>query len=481
MSLRVRTDKAVTIRLAAAIQFASKYASIGMQLAITAILARLLSPDAYGVIAIATVFVAFFSMFSDMGISTAIVQFGELSEKDYGALFFFSILVSIAISGLFCLCSFGIGAIYGNPLLTPICCALSLVLLFTTLNMVPNGLMLKERRFASIGIRLVVATMISGIVAIVAAFFGAGCYALAFQSVLSTLIVFLWNVLSRPIGCINCHFLPPLKKIFSYSFYQFGFSMVNFFSRNADNMVIGWLMGPVSAGFYSNAYKLTTLPMTAISSVLGSVIQPYMVERRDDCDWMFSGWFRVTKALSLIAAPLAAIFFCGSSEIVAIVYGAQWAESAEILQMLSWGIYAQMVGNPSGAFFQSLGKTNLMFKCGLVNTLLSLVALAIGVAANSLMVIAFFMSVSFCVQLIPMFYFLVSKSLRKSVSVFLGFIPEILIAVLSALVCVFVSSFLSEITFLRLMEKTFIVLVLAGIGYLVAGQIRHLRFNRGSC
>lgn len=171
-------------------QFGSKYVSMGAQLVITAVLARLISPGDFGLMAIVTVFTGLFSLLSDMGVGTAIVQYRDLTERDYGGLFAFSALLAAGLSLAFCAASPFIAAVYGDARLVPLCLASAPALLFSTLNMVPNGLMLKELRFAAIGVRLVAATVVSGGVAIAASALGAGCYALVLQTVLSAAVVF---------------------------------------------------------------------------------------------------------------------------------------------------------------------------------------------------------------------------------------------------------------------------------------------------
>ena len=161
--------------------------------------------------------------------------------------------------------------------------------------MVPNGLMLREKRFGSIGLRLVVTTIASGIVAIAAAFLGAGAYALVFQAAASSAIVFVWNVVARPIRALNIHFAAPLKRIISYSGYQFGFSVINYFARNLDTLLVGKTLGAAAAGNYDKAYKLTGYPLSAFSSVVASVVQPYMAEHQDSKETVFSYWIRIEK------------------------------------------------------------------------------------------------------------------------------------------------------------------------------------------
>ena len=125
------------MRAAALFQFGSKYISMGAQLVITMVLARLIAPEDFGLVAIVTVFTGLFALLSDMGVGVAIVQYRDLTEEDYGALFGFSIVLAVGLTLCFCMMSPLIAKFYGDVRLIPLCCAASPLLLFATLNMVP--------------------------------------------------------------------------------------------------------------------------------------------------------------------------------------------------------------------------------------------------------------------------------------------------------------------------------------------------------
>ena len=117
----------------------SKYAGIIISLFVSAILARLLSPDEFGVVAVATVIITFFGIFTDLGISPAIIQNKELTDKDLSNIFSFTIVGGILLSVLFFLSSWLIGKYYKSETLIIICQVLSINLLFSALNIVPNA------------------------------------------------------------------------------------------------------------------------------------------------------------------------------------------------------------------------------------------------------------------------------------------------------------------------------------------------------
>lgn len=463
------------MRAAALFQFGSKYISMGAQLVITMVLARLIAPEDFGLVAIVTVFTGLFALLSDMGVGVAIVQYRDLTEEDYGALFGFSLLLAVGLTAGFCAISPLVATFYGDARLIPLCCAASPQLLFATLNMVPSGLMLKERRFDAIGFRLVCATVVSGAVAIGLAFAGAGCYALVVQSALSAFIVLVWNLAARGVSKVSLRFAGPLKRIFSYSAYQFGFSLINYFSRNLDNMLIGRFMGSAQLGYYDKAYKLTGYPLSAFSSVIGSIIQPYMAEHQDEPDAIFKCFMKIEKLLSLVGVGVAVMFFCASSEIIQVFYGPGWESAIPVFSALGISVYFQMMGNPSGAFFQSLGRTDYMFRVGVINTGLTVLGLCAGLAGGSILTVSYCIAAAYCMHMFSIAYFLVRKGFGQSCGCLRAFLPEICVGVVTAVLITLVVGFVE----LPLLGSLVLKIVLAGallcLGYMVTGQLGHLK------
>lgn len=471
----LKRHNGMSIRRAAKIQFLSKYASIAVSLVITAVLARLITPEAFGLLAIVVVFTSFFNLFSDMGIGIAIVQFRELSERDFGKLFTFSLLLAVLLVAIFCLLSIPISLFYSNQELVPLLSFASISLFFNTINMVPNGLLLRNKDFGSIGLRLLVSTFVSGLTGIIMALAGFGCYALISQIIIQSCVVFFWNILRRPVRYLSIHFIEPLRRIFSYSAFQMGFSIVNYFSRNLDNLVIGKAMGINALGYYDKAYKLTTYPLTAFSGIIGSVVQPFMAEHQDNPQVIFSCWEKLAKLLSLIGAILTGLFFCSSKELVVLFYGSQWNDSVILFHILSISVYFQMVNNISGAFFQSLGRTDLMFKCGLVTTGFSAMGLVYGIAVGTLEALCCGITIAYALHTIIIAYYLLCRGMQQSILKIKVFLPEILIC---SLVCLF-GQCLGSITLgnmvLDLVVKSIVVCSIFAIGYWIFGQIKYFR------
>ena len=215
----------------------AKYSGIVIQLLITAVLARLISPSAFGTIAIAMVILYFLSIFSDIGLGPAVVQYKQLTKYHLNSLFSCSLYIGIFLAViLFCVSSI-ISSYYGDYLLEKVCQMMSIVVFFNSLNVVPNALMRKNKQFRIIALCTLTFQIISGSVAIWGAINGWGVFALLVAPIVTSIGAFCVNYYYYPL-----HFVFKISKdaiiiVSSYSFYQFLFSFFNYFSRNCNYSV----------------------------------------------------------------------------------------------------------------------------------------------------------------------------------------------------------------------------------------------------
>lgn len=160
----------------------AKYSGIVISLIITSVLSRLLTPEDFGIVAIATVIISFFNILGDIGIGPAVIQNRNLSKSDLNHIYSLTILVGIALAAVFCVLSFAISSFYDDKELRPVCQWLSLSIFFTCANIVPLNLQYKSKNFRRIAIITLIVQIVSGICAIIYAFAGGGVYALVLSS-----------------------------------------------------------------------------------------------------------------------------------------------------------------------------------------------------------------------------------------------------------------------------------------------------------
>lgn len=377
----------------------ARYSGIIIQLIVTAILARQLSPDEFGVASICTVVMTFFNLFTEMGVGIAIVQRQDLKEKDYNSIFSFSVYLTVFLTTVYLLAAYPIAHWYGNDSLVVYLHLLGISLFFATLNMVPNGLLLKAKRFGFIASRTLIIQILSGILSCLAAFNGFGIYALLISPILGSLLVFVVNYIQHPLRFSLCFEKTALKSIWSYSVYQFLFCTVNYFSRNMDKILTGKYLNMQQLGYYDKSYRVVLLPMQNISGVVNPVIQPVLAEYQNDRKRLGGYMLRILKIINLVCFPMSIVGFFTASETMILFFGDQWWEAVPCFRILCLSIGFQAANHITGAFFQVANSTKGLFWCGLVNSSVTIGSLLIAlIGFRSINAVAASVSIAFAIN-----------------------------------------------------------------------------------
>lgn len=413
-----------SMKRAAFINAIGKYSKVLLGIIVEVVLARLLTPSDYGVVAVVTVFTTFFVVFSDMGLGTAIIQRKDLTKDDINYIYTFSVYIAIVLMVMFFFASYLIAMFYKSRIYIRIGQLLSLSLLFNTLNMVPNGILNREKKFVTIAIRTFVVYLVSAIIAIIAAFFGMKYYSLVIQAILSSFLTFIWNYLSTKPKFKLRYKNDALRSVASYSGFQFAFNFLNYFSRNLDNLLAGKFIGSTQLGYYNKSYTLMQYPVSNLSGVITPVLHPILSDYQNQKDVLYQKYMKVVKILLLIGMWAEAICIFAGPEIIHIMYGKRWDNSVLCFQLLAISIATQMVNSSSGAAFQALGNTRLLFIQGCVNTTITVIAILIGIfSGKSIYSLALWVSLSFIANFIVSYYSLIVFAFQKS---FIKFILELL-------------------------------------------------------
>lgn len=350
---------------------AAKYSGILISLIITAILARRISPSAFGTIAVAIVILQFLNILADIGIGTAIVQFKQLTKKNYNDIFSITLVIGLLLGILLYHSSGLISDYYSNDSLKNVCQYMSIVIFFNSLDIVPNGLMRKDKRFKAIAIRTLSFRIASGTVAVWGAFHGWNIYALLVSPIMTSIGVFSVNFYNYPQRITLNISKESIIVIFSYSFYQFLFSFMNYFSRNLDKLMIGRAFSMEQLGFYDKAYHLMMLPVQNISYIIDPVLHPVLSDLQDKKEDLMKKNERLVSYISMLSFPIGLLlFFCGG-EIVKIVYGDRWDSAIPVFRILALSLPLQIILSTINPIFLSAGQTKAMFYSGVLNTFIT--------------------------------------------------------------------------------------------------------------
>lgn len=411
--------KSMTIRRAAFINMGARYAAAFVQLVYSIILARLLTPDEFGIVAIAQVFVVFFGLFTDMGLGAAVVQRQDLLDIDVSRLFGFSAVLAAVLGALFAAIGFPMSLVYGRDELLVVCGLLSFSVLLSTLNTIPNALLMKQERFLAVGLRQVVAALAASGIGLACAMAGAGYLAIVAYSLANSLFVFLWNYLTNCIRPAFRGIVESVRKVFSYSVWLFGGNLVRYFSRNADSLISGYVFGAADLGNYNKAYQLTRLPQLYLTGAVTSVMHPILAKRQDDVEYIYSVFVKTVKILSLFGVFFSVLFLFCAEEVIFVLYGDQWWVAVPCFRLLSLSVWTQMVCGTAGAMFQVLNKTRLQFIRLLVVAAVVVGGAVIGAVSGSIEAMALCEGVAYNVAFVTLCPFLVRMSFKKSIRRFL--------------------------------------------------------------
>lgn len=347
----------------------AKYIGIIINLMIIAVLARLLSPNEFGTVAISTVFINFFSIISNLGFGPAIIQNKNLNNKDYNNIFSLTIYLAIILSTVFYLSSWYVAEYYNERLLITIFQLLSINIFFATLNVVPNSLILKDKKFKFIAIRTLIIQLFGGMIAIYLAYNNYGIYSLLVNPIFSSIALFIVNYKTNPLHFNFNIKLISIKKIISFSTYQFLFNFINYFSRNLDKLLIGKFIGMNELGYYEKSYSLMMLPLSNITNVITPVMHPIFSEYQNDKAKLLRSYINIIKLLAFIGLPLSVFLIFNANNLVLLIFGNQWQQSVPVFRILSITVGIQVIVSSSGSIFQATGATKQLFISGLLSTI----------------------------------------------------------------------------------------------------------------
>ncbi len=397
----------------------AKYSGILISLLVTAVLARLLSPGDFGVVAVATVIINFFGIFTNIGFSAAIIQNKELTERDLNNIYSFTLWLGAALSGLFFLSAWMIADYYGDRQLIGICRLLAVSLFFSSAAIVPNTLFFKHKNFKFIACRSFLIQLITGLLAISAALWGAGLYTLTIQPVASSLLLYIVSLRKYPQQFRFTLGMESIRKIWVYSMGQFLFNLVNYFTRNLDKLLIGKYMGMNPLGYYEKSYRLMMLPLQNITYIITPVMHPVLSDYQNDMPRLANAHERITRLLAFIGFPLSALLYFCAGELVLLFFGPQWVASIAVFRILSLSVGIQLILSSSGSFYQAGNDTRGLLVCGIFSSATTAAGVLIGIFYfRSLEATAWCILVSFSVNFVQCYRLLYRSTFHRKQMLF---------------------------------------------------------------
>jgi PST family polysaccharide transporter len=342
------------------------------------VIARLLMPDDFGLLAMAMVFVGVSSLLSNVGLGSAIIQSQHLSKTDLSTIFWLNMVLASLMATLLYSSSEHISRLYQRIELVEIIETLSVVFLINATATVPRTLLMKDLEFKSIAKSDLIAMFSSGLVAITFAKYGLGYWSLVAQSVSSGVIscILIW-LKSKWFPSLIFSFYS-VKKIFRFSISVFLTQTLQFITRNIDKFLLGRYLGGEQLGIYDKAYSILMFPLTNISHVIGSVMFPSLSSIQNDKERVRSIYLKVTGVIALCSFPILGGLYVVSDFFVICIIGEHWAAAIPIIKILSIGGFITTITSVTGAIYLSQGAADLQLKVNLITRPIAIISVLIG-------------------------------------------------------------------------------------------------------
>lgn len=357
---------------------ASQYGRQGMQLVVSIILARLLSPSDFGLFSMTLVVTGFVALFNDLGTSAAVIQKREIPEALLCSIFWINIAFGVmATIVIFMVAPFA-AKFYHEPRVTNVLRILCLTLVISGSSMLQKALLERELGFKKLAKAEIIGTMFGSFVGIGLAVKGAGVWSLVFQAITVVCVttILFWRTSNwRPKIIFRWD---ELRSITNYSLNLLGHSVMNYLGRNIDYLLIGRFLGAQNLGYYTLAYRIMLYPLENIAWVINRVIFPFFSRLQDDDARLRQIYLKIAGVIALFSFPMMLGLVEVSEHFILTVFGLKWDKVALLLKILAPVGLVQSLATMNGSIYGAKGRTDLQFRVGIVFTLLFSACFAVG-------------------------------------------------------------------------------------------------------
>jgi O-antigen/teichoic acid export membrane protein len=333
------------------------------------VLARLLTPEDFGIVAIALVVSVLLDQVKDFGTGSAIIQRESVDDKLLNSVFYLNLALG-ALLGLGLYLSAGsLASLLGNPDAKPVLQAFSVLTVVTSLAQIHNSLLRRNLRFFEIGIVTSVSAVVTALVSIGGALLGLNYWALvigtAVGTITGTVLVWVYDRW-RPSLTLS---LASLKSIWGYSLHLFLSNIMFMFFTQVDKIIIGRFLGSTALGTYTLAQRTVTSPVQSVSTVVSQVAFPAFSRRQNDHAALRNAIVRSSRVVALITFPAMIGLAVLAEPTVKVVFGSQWLGLIPIIWWLAPIAAVQSATVNSSQLLLAKGRSDWSFRWGVVYSL----------------------------------------------------------------------------------------------------------------
>jgi len=404
----------------------SQVALFSIQFGGAVLMARLLNPNDFGLVGMVVAVVGFLETFKDLGLSAATVQQQVITRKQVSVLFWFNSIAGLAMTMITLALAPVLVWFYGRPELLNITLAISLGFVVSGSAAQHKALLRRTLQFGKIA-RVDVLSALSGLIAgLCAALSDCGYWSIVIQQLTKAVVASagLWIASNwRP---SFFQWDPTVRPMLHFGGFLAANSMMNYASRNVDNIAIGWMWGAGPLGIYTRAYSLLTLPLSQISAPLGNVAIPAFSRLRDDPERYRASFLALMGVTAFFIIPPIAVMMACADSVVLVLLGEKWIQVAEIYRWLGFAALTQPMSVTCGILFVSQGRSKELSQSTLITSMLAVLSIMVALPWGPAAVAASYSISGVLIRNPIQFYFASKISSVSHRDLYGVFVPQLL-------------------------------------------------------
>jgi PST family polysaccharide transporter len=333
-----------------------------LQVISVSVLARRVPPAAYGLIAMAVLVTSLLETIRDAGTGQALIREREMSDEIASTVFWLNVLLGGAVTLLVVLASYPAARFFHEPQITRVLQVLSISFFLGAMSVVPTALLNRAMEFRKLAVAQTAGAVCGTIVAITVALAGGKVWSLVAGTLFTVFTTTIAVWIYAPVHIKFVFLRDPARRILSFGLNLSGFHIFNYFSRNADNLLVGKFLGSVALGYYQMGYMLMTYPLQNFTLMVAQVVYPAMAKFHEDHARVRAAYLRTSALVALVTLPIMLGMGVTAPSFVRVFLGPRWAPVAALLAVFAPLGAMQSIYATVGVIYNIQGRTDLQFR-----------------------------------------------------------------------------------------------------------------------
>ena len=374
-----------------------------LQMASTVLLARLLTPADFGLLAMVMAVVGAADLMRDFGLTGAVIQARAIGERTWSSILWLSVVLGTVFMVIVAALAPLLAWLYDEPRLVILTLVIAPTLLINGIAMPLQARLQREMRFGVLAHLDIVSMLVGVVLAIITALLGWGVWSLVVLAGAGQLyrLVALWFAVRPRFG--RPRIGRDVRPLLATGGSIFGVQLLNYAAKNLDNVIIGQQLGPTQLGYYSRAYALFLLPLQQLNGPLGRVALPVLSALQDDPE-RYRRYIRGSLlVIGYLTLPAYAIAAAVSGPLIALLLGPGWAPSSVVFSLLAIAGMCHAIANVQGWLYITLGRAHRQLLYFLVTKPVLIAGFFVGVLWNGIYGVAAVYSIVTVLELVPGF------------------------------------------------------------------------------